>query len=142
MPAPRQQAEVAEFLRRLAGKGPTETHISLVFIGRDTVWKLKKAVRLSFLDFTSLDARRHFVHRELELNRHAAPGLYRDVAPVVRLPDGTLGFGQPDDIHVVDWVLRMARVPSEDFLDEVAAAGRLTPDLLDALGDAVAAFHR
>ena len=42
---------------------------------------------------------------------------------------------------VIDWVLRMARVPAEDFLDAVAAAGGLTPELLDALGDAVAAFH-
>ena len=42
----------------------------------------------------------------------------------------------------IDWVLRMARVPADDFLDAVAAAGGLTPELLDALGDAVAAFHR
>jgi aminoglycoside phosphotransferase family enzyme/predicted kinase len=141
MTAPPEQAEVAEFLRRLAGSEPLETHISLVFVGADTVWKLKKAVRLSFLDFTALDARHRFVLRELELNRVAAPDLYRDVVPVVRRPDGTLGLGKTGDSPAIDWVLRMARVPADDFLDAVAAAGHLTPELLDALGDAVATFH-
>jgi aminoglycoside phosphotransferase family enzyme/predicted kinase len=142
MTAPPQQAEVVAFLRDVAGSDPLETHISLVFVGSDTVWKLKKAVRLSFLDFTSLESRRRFTLRELELNRPAAPGLYRDVVPIVRRPDGTLEFGQPGEQPVVEWVLRMARVPAGDFLDTVAVAAGLSPELLDALGDTVAAFHR
>jgi aminoglycoside phosphotransferase family enzyme/predicted kinase len=142
MTAPPEQAEVVEFLRGLAGSEPLETHISLVFVGADTVWKLKKAVRLAFLDFTSPEARRHFAQRELELNRTAAPGMYRDVVAVVRRADGLLGFGDAGDRRAIDWVLRMAHVPAGDFLDAVATAGGLTPKLLDALGDTVAAFHR
>ena len=84
MTVPPEQAEAVALLRGLAGAAPVETHISLVFVGADTVWKLKKAVRLAFLDFTSLEARRRFALRELELNQPAAPGLYRDVVPVVR----------------------------------------------------------
>ena len=141
MAAPPEQAEVTAFLRDLAGSDPLETHISLVFVGTDSVWKLKKAVRLAFLDFTSLDSRRRFTLRELELNQVAAPGLYRDAVPVVRRPDGALTFGKTDDDAAIDWVLRMARVPSGDFLDKIASAGRLTPPLLDALGDTVATFH-
>lgn len=141
MAVPAEQAEVSAFLRGLAGADPVETHISLVFIGADTVWKLKKAVRLAFLDFTSLEARRRFTLRELELNRPGAPGLYRDAVPVVRQPNGTLDFGADDDSLAIDWVLRMARVPPGDFLDEIAFSGGLTPELLDALGDTVAAFH-
>ncbi len=130
-------------LRRLAGTAPVETHISLVFVGADTVWKLKKAVRLAFLDFSTLEARRRFTLRELELNKPAAPELYRDAVPMVRDPDGALEVGETADTdqQVVDWVLRMARVPPDDFLDVVADDGRLTPALLDALGDAVAAYH-
>ena len=142
MTAPPEQADVVEFLRGLAGSAPLETHISLVFVGADTVWKLKKAVRLAFLDFTSIESRRRFALRELELNSAAAPGLYRDVVPIVRRADGALDFGDPGDRSAIDWVLRMARVPAGDFLDAIAMAGGLHADLLDALGDAVAAFHR
>ncbi len=144
MAVPPEQAETADFLRGLAGSDPVQTHISLVFVGTDTVWKLKKAVRLAFLDFTSVDARRRFALRELELNAPAAPGLYRDVVPILRGPDGALALGDTRDpaLPVVDWVLRMAHVPAADFLDAIAAAGKLTPGLLDALGDAVAAYHQ
>ena len=144
MAVPPDQAETAAFLRRLAGAAPVETHISLVYVGADTVWKLKKAVRLAFLDFTALSERHRFILRELELNASAAPGLYRDVVPIVRRPDGALALGDAHHatLPVVDWVLRMARVPAEDFLDAIAAAGRLTPPLLDAVSDAVAAYHQ
>jgi aminoglycoside phosphotransferase family enzyme/predicted kinase len=136
---PDSQAEIVAFLARLAGRPPVETHISRVFVGPDTVWKLRKPVRLSFLDFSSLAAREHFSRRELALNAPHAPGLYRDVVAVTRAPDGTLALGAGGE--VVDWVVRMAPVPAEDFLDRVAARGGLTPALLDALGDAVAAMH-
>ena len=79
MTAPPEQFEAVALLRRLAGTAPVETHISLVFVGADTVWKLKKAVRLAFLDFSTLEARRRFTLRELALNKPAAPELYRDV---------------------------------------------------------------
>ncbi|MGE4043977.1 MAG: AAA family ATPase [Acetobacteraceae bacterium] len=141
MSIPAAQAEVAAFLRGLAKADPVETHISLVYLGRDTVWKLKKAVRLSFLDFTRPEDRRRFADREFALNAAAAPGLYRDVVPVVRRPDGSLDLGGPSDAPVLDWVVRMARVPADDFLDEVARLGGLTPQRLDAVADAVAAYH-
>ncbi len=139
MAAPPEQAEAAAFLQRLAGTTPVETHISLVFLGRDAVWKLKKAVRLAFLDFSDVESRRRFSLRELELNQAAAPGMHRDVVPLVRRADGSLALGEEGE--VLDWVLRMARVPKGDFLDGIAAAGALTAELLDELGDAVAAFH-
>jgi aminoglycoside phosphotransferase family enzyme/predicted kinase len=112
------------------------TQISAVFVGPADVYKLKRAVRLSFLDFTALDSRRHFLERELAINGPAAPGLYRDVLPVTRGPDGLRlgGGGEP-----VDWVLRMAPVPAADFLD--ADLTRLDAALLDALGDMVANAH-
>ncbi len=136
------QAETVALLRRLSGAAPIETHISQVFVGADTVWKLKKAVRLPFLDFSSADARRHFVERELALNGPAAPGLYRDVVAVRRAADGDLGLGPAEADGVpLDWVLRMARVPADDFLDAMAAAGRLDERRLIETGDAIAAYH-
>jgi uncharacterized protein len=138
---PETQAETAALLRRLSGADPIETHISLVFPGTDTVWKLKKAVRLPFLNFSDLDARRHFAERELELNGAAAPGLYSDVVAVRRGPDGALTLDVGGDGAPIDWVLRMARVPAADFLDARAKAGTLDETLLIGLADAVAAYH-
>jgi len=132
---PPGQAEAAAFLARLSGASPVETHISAVYVGRDTAWKMKKAVALGFLDFTALADRERFCRRELELNRPHAPGIYRDVVPLTRGPDGALregGEGVP-----VEWVLRMAPVPAEDFLDTI----RPPEGLLDAVADAVAAMH-
>jgi aminoglycoside phosphotransferase family enzyme/predicted kinase len=133
------QEEVVAFLAALAGAPPVETHISRVFLGPGTAWKLKKPVRLSFLDFSSLAAREAYCRRELALNAPAAPGLYRDVVPVVRRGDGSLALG--GDGEVLDWVVRMARIPEGDFLDRIAARGGLDGRMLDALGDSVAAFH-
>ncbi|HYZ24843.1 MAG TPA: hypothetical protein VE690_22070, partial [Rhodopila sp.] len=66
MTIPTEQQDVARFLATLAGTPPRETHISAVFVDGDTVWKLKKAVRMPFLDFTTPEARRRFLVRELE----------------------------------------------------------------------------
>jgi hypothetical protein len=142
MTIPQEQQATAAMLERLAGAPPIETHISLVFVGADTVWKLKKAVKLPFLDFTRIEDRHRFIQRELALNAPAAPGMYRDVVPVVRQADGSLALGEAADAPAEDWVLRMARVPTEDFLNAIVARGELTPSLLDALADAVAAYHQ
>jgi uncharacterized protein len=138
MTIPAEQQDVARFLGELAGGPPRETHISAVFIGTDTVWKLKKAIRMPFLDFTTLRARAHFLRRELEINQPAAPGLYRDVIGIVRGADGTMHLS---DDNPIEFVLRMARVPEADFLDVIARDNRLTAELLDALGDTVAGYH-
>lgn len=139
MTIPPEQQEVAAFLTGLAHNPPKETHISAVFIGTDTIWKLKKAVRLPFLDFTTRTARERFLRRELELNQPWAPDLYRDVVGIVRLPDGRLGFG---DENPVEFVLRMAKIPSGDFADEIASKSGLTSGLLNEIGDMVAHYHQ
>ncbi len=133
---PAAQAEAAALLARLSGTAPVETHVSAIYVGAGTAWKLKKAVTLGFLDFTRLEDRERFCRRELELNRPHAPGIYRDVVALTRGPDGALREG--GDGPPVEWVLRMAPIPAGDFLDRVA------PDaaLLDAVADAVAAMHR
>ena len=139
MAIPAEQQEVAAFLAALTGGAVRETHISAVFIGADEVFKLKKAVRLAFLDFTERDRRRHFLERELAVNRAGAPELYREVV-AIRRAGGRLVLGGERG-EVVDHVLRMARVPEADFLEAIVAAGGATPALLDGLGDAVAAYH-
>lgn len=136
MAVPPAQAEVAAFLAALTGQGVVETHISAVFLGRDEVLKLKKAVDFGFLDFTSLAERGRLTAHEHALNAPAAPGLYLGAEAVIRRPDGALALGGPGE--VVDWVLRMRRLPREAFLD---ARAPLDGAGLDALADAVVALH-
>ncbi|MES2712571.1 MAG: AAA family ATPase [Pseudomonadota bacterium] len=136
MSIPPGQAAVAAFLECLTGAAPVETHISAIYVGADVALKMKKAVALGFLDFTALGARERFCRRELALNQPGAPALYRDVVPVTRAADGALQLGGEGE--VVEWVLRMAPLPPEAFLD---ALPELSPALLDATADAVAALH-
>ncbi|MBO1074236.1 AAA family ATPase [Roseomonas marmotae] len=140
MSIPPGQSEAAALLARLTGDdSPVETHISAVFVGRGRALKLKKAVNLGFLDFTALPERERFCRRELALNAPAAPGLYRAVHPLTRDADGALalgGAGSPEE-----WVLEMAELPPDGFLDGLAARGGLDAPLQDALADRLHALH-
>jgi aminoglycoside phosphotransferase family enzyme len=127
---------VAALLRQATGAEPVETHISAVFVGPADAWKLKKAVRLPVLDFTTLASREAFARREFELNAPGAPGLYRGVVPVTRGLDGALRIGGGGE--AVEWLLHMAPLPPDAFLDAVAARSGLSPALLDQVADAVA----
>ena len=139
MTIPAEQAPAAALLARLTGAGrPVETHISAVFVGRERVLKLRKAVSLGFLDFSTPAARRRFAERELALNAPAAPGLYRAVHGI---PAGADRLIAPDDPAAVEWVVEMAPVPGEAFLDAVAARGGIDDAMADALGDAVVALR-
>ncbi|MGC9269262.1 phosphotransferase, partial [Acidiphilium sp.] len=143
MTIPAEQAEVAAFLTALTGAPPIETHISAVFLGGDRAWKLKKAVRLPYLDFSAIATRHRMVAREFALNRRTAPAIYRAIHAVRRLPNGglTLAEASADTAPVVDWVLEMARIPQSAFFDAMAAAHALSDAVLDDLADAVFNFH-
>ena len=141
MSIPESQAKAAAFLQELTGAAAVETHISAVFVGADVALKLKKAVKLPFLDFTSLQARARMARRELELNRVAAPEIYLGVQAITRRADGTLRLEADGAAGAIDYVVRMARLEPADFLDAIAQRGDLDATLLDALGDAVAALH-
>jgi aminoglycoside phosphotransferase family enzyme/predicted kinase len=136
---PEQAAAAALCAAATGAAAPIETHISAVFVGAGRVLKLRKAVRLPFLDQTDPARRAALAERELALNTPHAPGLYRGLRRVTRATDGALsldGEGEP-----VETLVEMAPIPPGDFLDAVAARGALSPALLEALADAVAALH-
>ncbi|MGZ5265622.1 MAG: bifunctional aminoglycoside phosphotransferase/ATP-binding protein [Caldimonas sp.] len=116
-----------------------ETHISWVLLAGTFAYKLKKPVRLPFLDFTTLAARRHFCAEELRLNRRLAPDLYLDLVEVREGPSGASlgGAGEP-----VDVALRMRRFPDGALWSERLAAGTLTAAHIDAIAGRLAVFHR
>lgn len=116
-----------------------ETHISRVFLAGDFAYKLKKPVWFGFLDFRSVEARRHFCFEELRLNRRFAPGLYLDVVAIVRGPEGPRVAGEGE---LIDFAVRMRRFPDGALLAERAAAGTVPIVLWTTLGADIARLHR
>src|SRR5690349_16403411 len=87
-----------------------QTHISWVFLAGDEVYKVKKPVRLSFLDFSTLEHRRHFCHEEVRLNRRLAPDVYLGVVAIVAEGAG-FRIVAPDDSGAIEYAVHMRRLP-------------------------------
>ena len=116
-----------------------ETHISLVVLAGSRAYKLKRAVKLGYVDFSSAALRLAMCEREVELNRRAAPGLYLGVRRITREADGRLSFD--GDGALVDAVVEMVRFDQDGLFDRMAVRGALTPALLSELAVAVARLH-
>jgi aminoglycoside phosphotransferase family enzyme/predicted kinase len=116
-----------------------QTHISAVFLAGEFVYKIKKPVRLSFLDFSTLDKRRHFCDEEVRLNRRLAPDVYLGVVPVSR--DGANvrfeGPGEP-----VDWAVKMRRLPESATLEQRLRRDEIDVGQLRALARRLTEFHK
>ncbi|WP_159952584.1 bifunctional aminoglycoside phosphotransferase/ATP-binding protein [Rhizobium sp. 18065] len=117
-----------------------ETHISIVFLVGDRAFKLKRAVKLPYADFSTCALRHHFCERELELNGRAAPEIYLGVRTIRQTAEGTLHFG--GDGTPLDYVVEMTRFAQDDLFDRMAAGGRLTAALLEETAERIAAFHK
>ncbi len=116
-----------------------DTHSAVVFLAGDRAYKLKRAVRFDYLDFSTAGKRRDSCDAEVRLNRRMAPTIYRGVVAVTRQPDGALRLGGPGP--VVDWLVEMNRFPQEALFDRLAASGDLALELMPPLADAIATFH-
>lgn len=119
---------------------PLETHMSWVFLTDWHAWKLKKPVRRTFLDFSTVDARRANCEAELRLNRRLAPEVYLAVVPLAVSAEGALvlgGAGRP-----VDWLVQMQRLPRERMLDAAIASAAVGEADLAAVVRVLAAFYR
>ncbi len=116
-----------------------ETHAAYIVLAGGSALKIKKRVKLPFLDFTTLARRRAALERELELNRAHAPQVYRHLVMIGRRPDGTLAFGEGDPLDVA---LVMARFDQDQLLARMAEKGPLASDTARELADMVARYHR
>lgn len=118
-----------------------ETHISKIFLSGDRAFKLKKAVKLPFIDFSTLALRKEAAERELRFNRRSAPDLYLGLRGVWRAADGRLRLDPPPGETVLDWLVEMRRFESDATLDRRLAHGLLTADDMDAVAAAVYDLH-
>src|SRR6266436_804506 len=144
---PDDQRDVIDFLSTPSSYGAAvervdiiETHASLVFLAGDRAHKLKRAVKYSYLDFSTAEWRRVACEAELQLNRRTAPELYLEARALTRSAQGELAFGNAGP--PVDWIVVMRRFDQALVFDELAKAGRLSVSSVIELTGQVAAFHR
>ncbi len=139
------QGEVFAFLQNPVTHGRAEpviridTHGAAVFLAGTEVYKVKRAVRYPYMDFSTLEKRRLACEAEIAVNRANAPGIYLGVVPVTRTRDG-LRLGGTGE--VLEWAVHMRRFDETATLDHLVAKGPLGVALTDKLAEAVAASHR
>lgn len=143
---PASQADTIAFLSRGAAYGEPnaeveriETHISVIFLVGSRVFKLKRAVAFSYLDFSSVASRRRACEAEFALGRRMSTTLYHAVRRVTRGLDG--GFALDGEGAPVDFLVEMRRFGQDALFDHMAEHGRLDPAMMRDLADAIAAFH-
>jgi len=133
-----QQRQLVAALARTGTPAPLEvieTHISWVVLAGEYAYKLKKAIDLGFLDYSTLELRHHFCQEELRLNRRTAPTLYLDVVAIT-------GSGIEGEGEALEWAVKMRRFDQEQLASWMAQHNRLSPLHLDRLAHNVADFHQ
>jgi aminoglycoside phosphotransferase family enzyme/predicted kinase len=115
-----------------------QTHISIVFLAGEFAYKIKKPVRLGFLDFSTLGKRHHDCLEEVRLNRRLAPKVYLGVVPVVEAAEGCRFEG---DGPVVEWAVKMRRLPAAATLEQRLSRDDVAHQDLTSLARTLAEFH-
>jgi aminoglycoside phosphotransferase family enzyme/predicted kinase len=124
------QSEVIDHLQaHLKPERRIDTHGAVVFLAGDRAYKLKRAVKFPYMDFSTVERRRVLCQAEVEINRRLAPEIYLGVEEV-RTPSGKS-----------DWLVVMRRFDEDGLLDRMADRRALTPALMAALGARIARFH-
>jgi aminoglycoside phosphotransferase family enzyme len=116
------------------------THMACVFLANGYAYKLKKPVRHDHLDFTTIEARQIDCTFELQLNRRLAPDVYEDIVPLVIGPDRALRLDAEGT--VVDWLVKMRRLPAEKMLDYAILHGTANEPELRSVARILAKFYR
>ena len=139
------QSAASAFLSRSETYGLTqavevmETHISMIYLAGSRVYKLKRAVRLPYVDFSTPALRLKACIEEAARNSRTAPGLYLGVRRITRGADGTLAFDGGGE--VIDAVVEMIRFEQSCLMDRMALSGGLTPQLMEDAARMIADFH-
>jgi uncharacterized protein len=116
-----------------------QTHISVVFLASDFAYKVKKPVNPGFLDFSTLEKRRHFCEEEVRLNRRLAPEVYLGVVPVSDTGTGRARFEGVGP--AIEWAVKMQRLPESATFRELLHREEITIGPVENLARRIAAFH-
>jgi aminoglycoside phosphotransferase family enzyme len=116
-----------------------QTHISFVLIAGDFVYKFKKPVDFGFLDFSTLERRKRCCEQELLLNRRLCSEIYLDM---VKVTQENSGFALNGSGEVIEYGVKMARMPEEGMMINVIKAGKLDREQIDAIVDRLIPFYQ
>lgn len=117
--------------------GLIQTHISFVFLTKEYVYKVKKAVNFGFLDFSTLDKRRMFCEKELKLNKRLCPEIYLDVVSINKSDTIKIsGTGE-----AVEYALKMKRLPQERIMTQLLRQNEINKETIEEIAKIVASFH-
>ena len=116
-----------------------ETHISWVFICHRFVYKIKKPITYSFLDFSTLEKRKEYCKREIELNKRLTDGIYLDVVPIHKLNDHYKIGGNTGT--VIDYAVRMLKMDRTKQMDRLLVQNKVTKSHIRNLAKKIAVFH-
>lgn len=117
-----------------------ETHISWVLLGREWVYKIKKPIHFSFLDFSTLEKRRFFCEQELKLNQRLTHGVYLAVVPIFKQPEG-FSFGEGTGT-LMDYALKMKRLDNQRQMDKLLKVEAVSERDLFKIAQQLALFHQ
>lgn len=140
-----QHGQLVEALRQQLAAGSSQevelvqTHISSVLLDDQFAYKIKKPMNFGFLNFSTLDLRKHYCEEELRLNKRLAPALYLDVLPITgSIESPQIGGSDP----AIEYLVKMTRFDQSQQLDRLLESGNLDPHVLDKIADRIAAFHQ
>jgi aminoglycoside phosphotransferase family enzyme len=108
-----------------------QTHISYIFLTGEVVYKVKKPVNFGFLDFTTLEKRRHFCQEEIRLNKRFSPEVYLKAVPISRHGDA---FRLGEDTRVVEYAVTMRRINEDHMLYRLLEAGKVKSEDMERIG--------
>jgi aminoglycoside phosphotransferase family enzyme len=114
-----------------------QTHISFVFLTDRFVYKMKKAVNFGFLDFSTLEKRRFYCEKELELNRRLCPDMYLEVVPINKSEKITI----KGDGETVEYAVKMKRMPQDRIMTKLLDENKVDEKLIDQIAQVIADFH-
>lgn len=138
------QDEVLDCLGKAATHGlpadplRIDTHCSVIFLAGEDVYKVKRAVKLPFLDYSTLEKRKHFCEREFSINQRLSPQLYKGVIAITRTKRGLKLGGSGE---VAEWAVHLRRFDETKTLDRLAQAGDLDSHIIRDLASVVSRAH-
>jgi len=118
-----------------------QTHISHVFMAPPFVYKIKKAVDFGFLDYSTLDKRKHFCEREVELNRRLCTDIYLGVIPIFKKED-TFTFNSENPEAIVEYAVKMNMLDAKYFLYSYIENNTLSEEHLDRVAEKLSGFYQ